>query len=176
MLLSFQIFPLWRSFSKACVFIENNTSFSTIVFVWTGHENATKCLRFQMKTHPCGRGLRLQLLHFHGVFKTWPTFQELKSIVSFRRRRWSQRDFSVNRNIRALRRNIFLASRLWLSSRLTLMQARAAREIWDSRASHISRAIWHQQHVPWSSARVIYWLCNKISELRADLWRFIKRL
>ena len=25
------------------------------VFVWTGHENATKCLRFQMKTHPgCG--------------------------------------------------------------------------------------------------------------------------
>ena len=26
-------------------------------FVRTGHENATKCLRFQMKTHPCGRGL-----------------------------------------------------------------------------------------------------------------------
>ena len=28
-----------------------------IVFVWTGHENATKCLRSQMKTHPCRRGL-----------------------------------------------------------------------------------------------------------------------
>ena len=27
--------------------------------VWTGHGNATKCLRFQMKTHPCGRGLNV---------------------------------------------------------------------------------------------------------------------
>ena len=36
--------------------------------------------------------------HFHAVFKTWPTFQELTSIVSFRRR-WSQRNFSENRNI-----------------------------------------------------------------------------
>ena len=32
-----------------------------IVFVWTGHENATKCLRFQMKTHPCGRGLSFMI-------------------------------------------------------------------------------------------------------------------
>ena len=32
-----------------------------IVFVWTGHENATKCLRFQMKRHPCGWGLRFSL-------------------------------------------------------------------------------------------------------------------
>ena len=31
-----------------------------IVFVWTG--NATKCLRFQMKTHPCGRGLGFSLV------------------------------------------------------------------------------------------------------------------
>ena len=30
-----------------------------IVFVWTGHKNATKCLRFQMKTHSCGRDLKL---------------------------------------------------------------------------------------------------------------------
>ena len=30
--LRFQIFPLWRVFSKVCVFI---------VFVWTGHENAS---------------------------------------------------------------------------------------------------------------------------------------
>ena len=69
--------------------------------------------------------MRLQLLHFHAVFKTWPTFQELTPIVSFRRRRWSQRNFSENRNIhgnqskdmlnkiRRLRRNIFLASRCW---------------------------------------------------------------
>ena len=69
--------------------------------------------------------MRLQLLHFHAVFKTWPTFQELTSIVSFRRRRWSQSNFSENRNIqcnqskdilskiRGLRRNIFLASRRW---------------------------------------------------------------
>ena len=69
--------------------------------------------------------MRLQLLHFHAVFKTWPTFQELTSIVSFRRRRWSQSNFSENRNIqcdqsedilsktRGLRINIFLASRRW---------------------------------------------------------------
>ena len=44
--------------------------------------------------------MKLQLLHFHAVFKTWPIFQELKSIVSFRRR-WSQRNFSENRNIQA---------------------------------------------------------------------------
>ena len=37
------------------VFIENDTSFSSFVFVWTGRKNATKC--FQMKTHACGRGL-----------------------------------------------------------------------------------------------------------------------
>ena len=42
--------------------------------------------------------MRLQLLHFHAVFKTCPTFQELTSIVSFRRRLWSQRNFSGNRN------------------------------------------------------------------------------
>ena len=69
--------------------------------------------------------MRLQLLHFHAVFKMWPTFQELTSTVSFRRRRWSQRNFSENRNIqgnqskdvlskiRGLRRTIFLASRRW---------------------------------------------------------------
>ena len=33
------------------------------------------------------------------VFKTWPTFQELTSIVSFSKRRWSQRNFSENRNM-----------------------------------------------------------------------------
>ena len=67
--------------------------------------------------------MRLQLLHFHVVFKTWPTFQELTSIVSFRRRRWSQRNFSENRNIPGnqskdmlnskIRIIIFLASRCW---------------------------------------------------------------
>ena len=45
-LLHFEIFP--RAFWKVCVFI---------VFVWTEYENATKCLRFQMETHSCGRGL-----------------------------------------------------------------------------------------------------------------------
>ena len=72
--------------------------------------------------------MRLQLLHFHVVCKTWPTFQELTSIVSFRRRRWSQRNFSENRNIqcnqskdvlskiRGLGRNIFLAPTLALPS------------------------------------------------------------
>ena len=43
--------------------------------------------------------MRLQLLRFHAVFKMWPTFQELTSIVSFRRRRWSQPNFSENRKI-----------------------------------------------------------------------------
>ena len=37
--------------------------------------------------------VRLQLLHFHAVFKKWQTFQELTSIVSFRRKSWSQRNF-----------------------------------------------------------------------------------
>ena len=74
-----------QSFSKVCVFSEltrphdaDTVAFSNlstlesvfkssrfhrkryivfIVFVWTGHENATKCLRSQMKTHPCRRGL-----------------------------------------------------------------------------------------------------------------------
>ena len=78
--LCFQISPLWRAISKVCVFINFDPStrhryccvfksfhsgerfrkfaFSSkvCVFVWTGHENATKCLRFQMKTHPCGPG------------------------------------------------------------------------------------------------------------------------
>ena len=75
---------------------------------------------------PSWSQMRLQLLHFHAVFKTWPTFQELTSIVSFRRRRWSQRNFSENRNIhgnqskdvlkerrRLLGRNNVLASRRW---------------------------------------------------------------
>ena len=68
--------------------------------------------------------MRLQLIHFHAVFKMRSTFQELTSIVSSRRRRWSERNFSENRNIQgnqskdmlskiqALRRNIFL-SYLW---------------------------------------------------------------
>ena len=43
--------------------------------------------------------MRLQLLHFHAVFKMLLTFQELTSIISFRRRRWSQRNFSENWNI-----------------------------------------------------------------------------
>ena len=54
-LLCFQIFPLWRAFSKVCLFIENNTSF----FMWAGHENATKCFCFQMKAHLCGLGLNV---------------------------------------------------------------------------------------------------------------------
>ena len=72
--------------------------------------------------------MRLQLLHFHAIFKMWPTFQELTSIVSLRRRCLSQRFLSENRNIQGnqsnilskvlskmqgLRINIFLASRRW---------------------------------------------------------------
>ena len=38
--------------------------------------------------------MRLQLLHLHTVFKTWPTFQELMSIILFRRRCWSQQNLS----------------------------------------------------------------------------------
>ena len=36
--------------------------------------------------------MRLQLLHFHAVFKTWPTFQELSKRPSFR----SEGDAGVN--------------------------------------------------------------------------------
>ena len=86
-----------------------------------------KCTRVNMWNikltfvHSCSQ-MRLQLLHFHAVFKMWPIFQELTSIVSFRRRHWNQSNFSENRNIqgnqskdtlneiRGLRRNIFLAS------------------------------------------------------------------
>ena len=38
-----------------------------IVFVLTGHENATNCLGFQVKTHSCGRGLSIQII-FNIVF------------------------------------------------------------------------------------------------------------
>ena len=41
--------------------------------------------------------MRLQLLHFHVVFKTWPSSEELTSIVSFRRRHWN---FGKNRNMK----------------------------------------------------------------------------
>ena len=41
--------------------------------------------------------MRLQLLHFHAVFKTRSTFQEPAN-VSFRRRRWRQRNFSESIN------------------------------------------------------------------------------
>ena len=44
--------------------------------------------------------MTLQLLHFHTVFKTWLTFQELTSIVSLRRKCWSQSNLSKNRNVR----------------------------------------------------------------------------
>ena len=39
--------------------------------------------------------MRLQLLHFHAVFKTWPTFQELMSIVLFRNIERQEKDFFV---------------------------------------------------------------------------------
>ena len=57
---------------------------------------------------PSWSQMRLQLLHFHAVFKTWLTFQELTSINSFRRRRWSERDSGENRNIQGNQRNDML--------------------------------------------------------------------
>ena len=47
-----------------------------IVFVWTGHENATKYLRFQMKT-PCGRGRSNLSLNHSAVHR--PTRKKGKS-------------------------------------------------------------------------------------------------
>ena len=52
--------------------------------------------------------MRLQLLHFQAVFKTWPTFQELTSTFSFRRRRWSQRNFSERETYRVTKVKICL--------------------------------------------------------------------
>ena len=46
--LRFQMSPLWKAFSNVCVFS---------VVVWTIGENASKSMRFQTKTHQCGRGL-----------------------------------------------------------------------------------------------------------------------
>ena len=51
-----------------------------IVFVWTGHENATKCLRFQMKTHPCGRGLRKPLAPRVFLWRTWLRKTEIRLV------------------------------------------------------------------------------------------------
>ena len=93
--------------------------------IWpiTEDQKCTWICEIKLTFVPSCSQMRLQLLHFHAVFKTWSTFQELTPIVSFRRRRWSQRNFSENRTIqgnqskdmlskmRGLRRNIFLASR-----------------------------------------------------------------
>ena len=71
--------------------------------------------------------VRLQLLHWFPrcLQNMTDIVQELTSNVSFRKRRWSQRNFSENRKIqgnqskdilsktRGLRRNVFLASRRW---------------------------------------------------------------
>ena len=70
----------------------------------------------------CSR-VRRQLLYFHVVCKTWPTFQQLWSIFSFTMTRWRQLYFSENRNKQCYRskymlrktqrlcRNIFTACR-----------------------------------------------------------------
>ena len=47
---------VFKSFHSGERFRKFAFSSKVCVFVWTGHENATKCLRFQMKTHPCGPG------------------------------------------------------------------------------------------------------------------------
>ena len=80
-----------------------------------GDSNVGKTIRIITQDKKCARiceikltlvpscsQMRLQLLHFNAIYKTWPTFQELMFIVSFRRRRWSQRNFSEKRNIQAI--------------------------------------------------------------------------
>ena len=93
----------------------NNTNYTR----WKTHVN----MRNTRKRTFCRPALKWD---FHAVFKTWLT----SSIVLFRRR-WSQQNFSQNRNIqgnqskdmlseiRGLRRNRFLASRRCKDSRHT---------------------------------------------------------
>ena len=78
-----------------------------------GHGNVGKTIRLITQDKKCTwmseikltfvpscSQLRLQLLHFHAVFKTWPTFQGLTSIFMFGKRCWSQQNFSKNRQIK----------------------------------------------------------------------------
>ena len=78
---------------------DSNVNGSKTIRLITQDKRRTWICEIKMTFVPSCSQMRLQLLHFHTVFKTWPTFQELTSIVSFRRRRWSQRNFSENRNI-----------------------------------------------------------------------------
>ena len=83
----------------------------------TEDKKRTWICKIKLTFVPSCSQMRLQLLHFHIVFKTWPTFQELTSIVSFRRR-WSQWNFSERETYTVTKvnmcedygRNIFLAS------------------------------------------------------------------
>ena len=56
----------------------------------TQDKKCTWISEIELTCIPSCSWMRLQLLHFHAVCKTWPTFQELMSIILFRRRRWSQ--------------------------------------------------------------------------------------
>ena len=107
--------------------------------------------------------MRLQLLHFHVVCKTWSIFQQLSSIFSFRKTRWRQLNFSENRNKQCnqgkcmlknpqgLCRNIFTACRcrrprrFFLSSLLVFPDKQALHmhkynelEIYDKNATIVS--------------------------------------
>ena len=110
--------------SAAMLEVPRDTQYTAEMNYWGAYRSAralgTGCTEAGNKADICA----VQCSNETFVFKTWPTFQELTSIVSFRRR-WSPRNFSENRNIqgnlskdvlnkiRGLRRNIFLASRRW---------------------------------------------------------------
>ena len=101
-------FPIWPR--ARVVWRARGTSRKTAE---DGHGNIGKTIRLitQDKKHkwmseikqtfvPSCSQLRLQLLHFHAVFNTWPTFQGLMSIFMSGKRRWSQKNFSENRQIK----------------------------------------------------------------------------
>ena len=61
----------------------------------TQDKNAREC-EIKLIFVPSCSQMRLQLLHFHAIFKTWPTFLELRPIVFFIRTALESTEFYQN--------------------------------------------------------------------------------
>ena len=117
-----QPFPTIGNLSKTAEDEDDNVG-KTIRLI-TQHKKRTWMSEIKLTFVPSCSRVRRQLLHFHVISKTWPIFQQLSSIFSFRKRRWKQLKFSENRNkhcnqrkymlrkTQGLCRNIFTACRL----------------------------------------------------------------
>ena len=93
---------------------------------WQNNKTNYRTSEIKVTFVPSCSQMRLQLLHFHTVFKTWSTCQELTSVVAFRRRRWSQQNFSKNRNIHG-KQSKYMLRKIWGSRRNISLASRCCR-------------------------------------------------